>query len=562
MNAAESIIKILEEKNIKTIFGHPGEQIIPFYAAMKDSTINHVLMRHEQGAIHAADAYARTSGKFGVCVSTAGPGALNMVMGVAVAFKDSIPLLVITGDNPISSGDKDRFQDVDITNIFKPIVSKTFNPTNGKLAVSSIKEAIKILKNAPNGPIHINLPKNVLTDENIGNIDDINHKISDLNHKYSIQYNYSQLHNFITEIRKSKRPLIIAGGGVFWADATEDLINFSKVNKIPIVHTYHTKGLMKNSTSDLGLVGLRGSKMANFAFKNADLIIVLGSKLSERTTAVDEGLKAYNNTVFNYKDQTGKKFNKTKYINVNIDENFLSGDIKIHGNNKEVLHKLNSLNKITDSLDKFWWANIYKNNERLNIEGLTDENIPLKPQVAIESILNHFNDNIIVNDAGSHTTWVNLISEIYSNEKIIFSGGMGPMGYGLPAACGVAIARPNETVVLINGDGGFQMNVQELATIASNNLPILIFVLNNFQLGIIRQWEKLYYGDLRYSVDLENPDFVALANAYGIDGESVSSKKGLELALADLKLDKPYLIEILINEEDVPISNSFSKNML
>lgn len=564
MNTAECIVKILENSGVKHIFGHPGEQIIPFYGALNNSKIDHVLMRHEQGAVHAADAYSRVSGNFGVCISTAGPGALNMVMGVGVAFKDSIPLLVITGDNSLNHENDDEFQDIDIEAIFKPITIKTFNPKNGRSAINNIKKAVKILNNESRGPIHINFPKNVLLDKSIDDNDcnlDLSSDYylfsdyrvaSDLSYDYC---DYNKIDEALLEIKKSRRPLIVAGAGIFWADSIEELKKFSEINKIPIAHTYHSKGLINDYGLELGLVGIRGSKMANFAFKNADLIIFLGSKISERTTHI--------NSNFDFKNA------KTKVISVNIDQNVLFGDIKIHANVKKVLNHFNH-SKIVNNSSKSsfnnlsnnsWVADIFQNNEKIHIDGLESKEIPLKPQVAIKLIMEYFNDldnldnfkdYILVNDAGSHTTWVNLISEIY-NKRIIFSGAMAPMGYGLPAACGASISKPNNKVILINGDGGFQMNVQELATISSNKLPILIIVLNNSQLGVIRQWETIYNEDLRYSVDLENPDFLKLANAYGIEAESVNSIEELISAIKNLKLDKPYLLEVLIAEEDIPL---------
>ncbi|WP_225369892.1 thiamine pyrophosphate-binding protein [Methanobrevibacter arboriphilus] len=232
MNTAECIVKILENSGVKHIFGHPGEQIIPFYGALNNSKIGHVLMRHEQGAVHAADAYSRVSGKFGVCVSTAGPGALNMVMGVGVAFKDSVPMLVITGDNHLNHENKDEFQDIDIEAIFKPITIKTFNPKNGRSSIDNIKKAVKILNNEPRGPIHINLSKNVLLDKSI----DHNNCNLDLSSDYYLSsdypmssdlssnyYDYNKIDDALLEIKKSKRPLIVAGAGIFWADSVEEL---------------------------------------------------------------------------------------------------------------------------------------------------------------------------------------------------------------------------------------------------------------------------------------------------------------------------------------------------
>ncbi|MCL2157433.1 MAG: thiamine pyrophosphate-binding protein [Methanobrevibacter sp.] len=547
MNTSEAIIKLLEEAQVKHVFGHPGEQILPLYHALNNSKIEHILTRHEQGSAHASDAYARVTGKFGVCIATAGPGALNLVMGVATAWKDSIPMLIITGDNPKNSNEKnsfqgsDIFQSTDIVAVFKPIVIKSFNPHNGKLAIMNIKEALDTLKKDPRGPVHINLSKDVLLDEELGNV--VNKKFI-----FSPNYKYNTLDKVIHCLKIAKRPLIIAGAGITWGGAIEDLKKFINNNEIPITTTYHSRGIISEENQlNLGMIGIRGTPIAEYALNHSDLVLILGSRLSERT--LDFG-NSYNDSSFfkNYKNQ------KTKIIHINIDNSSLKGDIKIHGDVKAVLKKLNPLNKITKSMDKNWLDEIYKNNQKIAIEGLNHDNMPLKPQVAIDEILKSSKGLHVVNDAGSHTTWVNLLIKSDIPQKLVFSGGMAPMGYGLPASCGVAIAKKGESVILINGDGGFQMNIQELATVKANNLPILIFVLNNRQLGIIRQWEKLLADDLRYEVDLENPDFLAIANAYGIDGEKVETRNDLKLAIHQgLKKKKPYLIEVIVDEEDIPL---------
>lgn len=541
MNTSTAIIKLLEENGVKHVFGHPGEQILPLYQALNNSNIKHILMRHEQGAAHAADGYARASGKFGVCISTAGPGALNLVMGVATAFKDSVPMLVITGDNPNASDGKISFQSIDTLSIFKPIVIKSFNPHNGKSALMNIKEALDILKKEPRGPVHINLSKDVLLDEEIGNV--INRKFI-----FSPNYSYNNLDEAIDLLKNSKRPLIVAGSGIIWGKAIQELKNFIQMNKIPIATTYHSRGIINEENPlNLGIIGIRGAPMANYALNHCDLILTLGSKLSERTIAFEKS--QYNDSFLkNYRNK------KTKIINVNIDKSSLKGNIKIHGDVKLVLNKLNHLNKVTTSNIEYWIDEIYKSDQKIVIDGLNQDQIPLKPQVAIDEILKSSKGLHVVNDAGSHTTWVNLLIKSDIPGKLVYSGGMAPMGYGLPASCGVAIAKACENVILINGDGGFQMNIQELATVKANNFPILIFVLNNSQLGVIRQWEKLLSDDLRYEVDLKNPDFMAIANAYGIEAEKVETKNDLKLAIdKGLKLKRPYLVEVVVDEEDIPL---------
>ena len=545
MNTSEIIIKLLEEKRVKHIFGHPGEQILPLYRALSNSNIKHILTRHEQGAVHATDAYARVTGKFGVCIATAGPGALNLVMGVATAYKDSIPMLIITGDNPKNfnkgnSFQNNSFQSIDTIAIFKPIVIKSFNPHNGKLAIMNIKEALEILEKEPRGPVHINLSKDVLLDEDLGNV--INKELI-----FSPNYDYEELDKAVKCFKKSERPLIIAGAGIAWGGASKKLEKFIHENQIPIATTYHSRGIIsEKNTLNLGMIGIRGSSMANYALNHSDLILVLGSRLSERTLDFD---KSFYNTSFFKK----YKNHETKLIHINIDKSSLKGNIKIHGDVKTVLDKLNKLDKITTSMDTKWVDEIHENNQKIAIDGVNSDTLPLKPQVAINEILKSSKSLHVVNDAGSHTTWVNLLIESDIPQKLVYSGGMAPMGYGLPASCGVAIAK-GERVILINGDGGFQMNIQELATVKANNLPILIFVLNNSQLGVIRQGQKLLSDDLRYEVDLENPDFVAIANAYGIEAETVETKNDLKLAInKGLKLKNPYLVEVIVDEEDIPL---------
>ena len=541
MNTSEAIIKLLEDNGVEHIFGHPGEQILPLYQALNNSKIKHILTRHEQGAVHAADAYARVAGKFGVCISTAGPGALNLVMGVATAFKDSVPMLIITGDNPKNSNEKNSFQSVDTIAIFKPIVIKSFNPHNGKLAIMNIKEALDILEKKPNGPVHINLSKDVLLDSELG-------KVIDKKLIFSPNYGYDDLEEATEMLKESKRPLIVAGDGIMWGGAIGDFEKFIQINKIPVATTYHSRGIISEENPlNLGMVGIRGTPMSNYALNHCDLILILGSRLSNRT--IDFEKSHYNNSFLkNYKNH------KLKIIHVNIDEPSLKGNIKIHGDVKVVLERLNHLSRITNSTGNDWLDEIYKNDQKIAIDGLNSNQVALKPQVAIDEILKSSKGLHVVNDAGSHTTWVTLLIKSDIVKKLVYSGGMAPMGYGLPASCGVAIAKNGENVILINGDGGFQMNIQELATIKTNNLPILIFVLNNSQLGIIRQWEKLFSEDLRYEIDLENPDFVSLANAYGIDGEKVETKNDLKLAIdKGLKLKRPYLIEVIVDEEDIPL---------
>ncbi|MFA0833482.1 MAG: thiamine pyrophosphate-binding protein [Methanobacterium formicicum] len=547
---ADALVKILEKEDIKYIFGYPGEQILPFYQAIQGSSIKHVLMRHEQGAAHAADGYARASAKLGVCVATAGPGALNMVMGVATAYKDSVPLLVITGDVSSQFKGENVFQDVDINAVFRPITLQSHLVDDPEEGVNLLLKAISTLKTGKTGPIHLNFPKDILQEgidpvlleqemdlkpetnginsetDSIKSIIDGNSEndgIKSVNGENEIK----QVKKLI---EKSQKPLILAGAGVLWSHATSDLQNFAEKHHVPVVTTYPARGVLsEDHPLCLGLIGLRGTEAANFAGENADLILAMGCRLSERTR---------------------KGLGKGPVIQVNMDESVLRGDVNIRGDVKEFLDEIK---KITpESTDK-WLKELQSYDKDHGV--FTDfEETPIKPQRAIKEILGGMDDSILVNDAGSHTTWVNLLMKVMEPSSLIFSGGFGPMGYGVPAAVGVSLARPSKNVVVVVGDGGFQMNSQELATIAEMDLPITICLLNNQSLGIIRQWQELYY-DGSFQVELDNPDFVKLANAYHIKAIKVDSPCDVLATVQEaVKLNKPVLIEIIVDEnEDIPL---------
>lgn len=543
MNTAEALVKLLENDGVDSIFGHPGEQILSFYKALSKSFIKHILTRHEQGAIHAADNYARSSGRYGVAIATAGPGAMNLVMGVATAFKDHVPLLVITGDNDYSSTVDNKFQSFPINNVFKNMTVRSFHPPNGRAAISNFKEALRILKTNPIGPVHINLSKDVLIDDDIGDIDLGVFLNSNINPEWS--YIDTNIELAIKKLSYSKKPLIIVGNGVVWGQAIELLKDFVSKYNVPIVTTYPARGVIsEDNRLNLGMVGLRGNSLSDYAYLNSDCIIVLGARLSERTIAKSENFE---------------EFSK-KIIHVNINEKDLKGRINICVDVYKFLEII--LNKkILDSYNQYsafsWIDKIYSHEEELVIEGIEDikENYnPLRPQYAINRIIGAFENNYTLSDAGTHTTWTTLLKKCDKFGKLLFSGGFGPMGFALPGAIGVAIAHPNEKIIVICGDGDIQMVSQELATINEYNLNISIFVINNSQLGIIRQWEEeIYDFDFKYQVDLKNPDFLKLARAYGINSIRCEDKNSLNLAIEESSKEGPYLVDVIVREENIPM---------
>jgi len=520
---ADALVKIMEKEGIKYIFGHPGEQILPLYQSLRKSPIKHVLMRHEQGAIHAADGYARASLQPGICIASGGPGALNMAMGVATAYKDSIPIIVITGDVPSNLKGENVFQDVDVNAVFEPITLQSHLIDEPDKGIELIKKTFLTLKTGKTGPIHLNIPRDTLEKE-------VNPSLLDESVERNTKTDWKDINQVEGLLRNSERPLLLVGAGVLWSHAVNEVNNFAKQHQIPVATTYPARGVIgENHPLSLGLLGTRGTPRANYAGKNADLILAIGCRLSERTQ---------------------KGLDNAPTIHVNMDKTVLNGNINIQADVKEFMGKISQTS--TKSTEK--WLHELKNYDNVHEIRTNFDKTPLKPQRAIKEILGGLGSSILVNDAGSHTTWVNLLMKVSEPSSLIFSGGFGPMGYGIPAAVGVSLARPDKNVVVVVGDGGFQMTSQEMATIFELDLPIMICLINNQSLGIIRQWQELYYGGA-FQVKLENPDFVKLATAYHLKSKMVDSPGDVLVAVEDgLKLNKPLLIEIKVDEnEDIPL---------
>lgn len=508
MNVSDKIVEILESENIEDVFGIPGDQIMPLYKALSTSNINHILTRHEQAAAHAADGYYRASGKIGVCIATASPGALNFTMALATAYKDNVPILVITGDNELKHRGTDFFQTLPQREILSHIVQDSYNPLNGTEAIYCLKAAIFALKNNPKGPIHINFAKDVLLSEDF----------QDFDLCYLCEDDLSNISKAQELIDNSQRPLFILGAGAI--SQKDNIEKIARKYQIPVTTTFHAKGIISELNDlNLGLVGIRSTPQAKYAFKYSDCLIALGIKASERTLpVVPENL-----------------------IHVNINKDVLIGDYPIHGKVEDFLENI-KFRKVS------WLGEILEVDDCVEIDGIDDD---LKPQAAINRILNRFSESIVVSDAGSHTTWTTLLKKSTCPRQLLFSGGLAPMGYGLPAAIGAGIAT-SEKIILINGDGDFQMNLQELATLKKNNLDVIVFILNNSEFGIIRQWEESFYDMDPYQVKLENPNFVKLASSYGIDAVRVDNLDDLDFVLGK-SLSGPLVVEVVVESENIPL---------
>jgi len=515
---AEVLAGILEEAGFTHIFGHPGEQILPLYEALRKSGLEHVLMRHEQGAVHAADGYARASGGPGVCVATGGPGALNLVMGVAAASTDSVPLIAMTGDLPRGGG-PGRFQEVDLEAVFRALTRMSMTPGSGDEASMMLADSISSLRRGLTGVIHINLPRDVLEEDACPPVgpSEVFRELPDMSRALEL-------------LGSTRRPLILAGGGVIWGNAVGEFREFIENARIPVVTTYSARGVIpEDHPLCLGMTGTRGTPAANHAAGNCDVLLVLGARLSERTLAA-----------------TGNP----RVIHVNTDPSVLRGDVVLEMDVGDFLRELPELKG-----PEGWFKELaaYRRDNPPISELQPPGGGAFVTSSAVRGILDAAPDATIVNDAGSHTTWVTLHRRVLRERSLIFSGGFGPMGYGLPAAIGAKLADPSRDVIMIAGDGGFQMTIQELGTVAELELPITMCILNNQKLDVIRQWQEMNYGT-SYSVELKNPDFIRLADAYGIGAERILRLEDVSGAVERaLESGEPRLLEFMVEGEDIPL---------
>ena len=539
MTGATVLLKALEEEGVDVIFGYPGAVLLALYDALLDSPIRHVLGRHEQGVVHAADGYARVSGKVGVCLATSGPGATNLVTGIANAYLDSIPLVVLTGQVSTFLLGTDSFQEADITGITMPITKHAYLIKDAREIPRIVREAFYLARTGRPGPVLIDLPKDILAAEDVKTV------ASDmkLNGYHVVERaDREKISEILKALSESQKPVIYAGGGVITAEAGEVIKQLSEKAGLPLVTTLMGIGSLPAGHSNLlGMVGMHGCVTANYAVDDCDLLIAVGVRFDDRVTS---GL--------------GHTFaTNAKIIHIDIDPaeigKVVKADIPIIGDARLVLEEvLNGLENCKVPQFTDWW-------ERLNTWKATYpyrfERDRLTPQMVIKTVGELVGeDTIIVTDVGQHQMWVAQFYPIMNTRKLTTSGGLGTMGFGLPAAVGAQIACPDDLVFLFTGDGSFQMTIQELATVAHNKLPIKIVLLNNGVLGMVRQWQKMFYEERFSGIQLEgNPDFLKIAEAYGIHGIQVSSSEQVQSAIAEaIKHPGPVLLNITISpDEDV-----------
>ena len=542
ITGAEAIIKSLEKENIEVIFGYPGAAICPFYNYLPDSNIKHILTRHEQGAAHAASGYARITGKTGVCVATSGPGATNLITGIATAYMDSIPIVAITGQVSTDQIGKDVFQEADITGATAPFCKHNYLVSRAEELPKIMKEAFHIASTGRPGPVLIDIPIDV--QESM-----IDYKYPDTidmkGYKPTYKGHVLQIRKISDAIEESKAPVICAGGGVINADATDLLLQLAEKCGIPVATTLMGIGVIPSRHElNLGMIGSHGSYTANYAVNNADLVIIIGARVGDRAMSSAQ-----------------KIAQKSKIVHIDIDPAEIGKNIEVTipvvGDAKFILEELL---KIVAKGDVDHWNNVIAEKKLKHPPGernLSDKSLEksetIDPRYLINLISDIAGDNtIITTEVGQNQIWAANYYKIKKPRTFITSGGMGTMGYGLPAAIGAKIGSPESKVITISGDGSFQMSMQELGTIKQNKLGVKVIILNNSRLGMVREVQKNKYRGRYSEVSLEdNPDFIKLAEAYGFKGQRINSNnqvpEALEKMLAD---DEAFILECIVDPEE------------
>ena len=542
IKGARILLECLSRLGINEIFGYPGGAVIPIYDELYNfKEIKHYFARHEQGAVHEADGYARSTGKVGACLATSGPGATNLVTGIMTAHMDSIPLLVITGQVSSSLLGKDAFQESDIVGITVPITKNNYLVQDIKDLPRILKEAYYIASTGRPGPVLVDIPRDIQLQEipydEFNKIYENDFTLEGYNPVY--EGHKGQIKMAIKMIKDSKKPLIIAGAGILKAHAYEELKEFVEKTNIPVAMTLLGLGSFPgNHELALGMIGMHGTTYANYAANEADLIIAAGMRFDDRVTGNPQ--KFIPNAKIIHIDIDPAEIGKNKLI-----------DVPIVGDLKNVLTDLNE--KAPKVSHDEWLKQIKKWKKDYSlIYRKTEDDILIPQEILAEINKITKGDVIVATDVGQHQMWAAQFLTFNNPYSILTSGGAGTMGFGLPAAIGAQVANPNKKVLAVVGDGGFQMTFQELMLIKEYNLPVKIFIINNSYLGMVRQWQELFHEKRYSSVDLSyNPDFIKIGEAYGIKSIQLKNKKDLKKNLKKiLESDEAVLVECIVEKEE------------
>ena len=542
IKGARILLECLSRLGIKEIFGYPGGAVIPIYDELYSfKDIKHYFARHEQGAVHEADGYARSTGKVGVCLATSGPGATNLVTGIMTAHMDSIPLLAITGQVTSTLLGKDAFQESDIVGITVPITKNNYLVQDIRELPRILKEAYYIASTGRPGPVLVDIPRDIQLEEipydEFKKLYEQEFELEGYNPVY--EGHKGQIKTAIKMIKDSKKPLIIAGAGILKGHAYDELKEFVDKTNIPVAMTLLGLGSFPgNHELALGMIGMHGTTYANYAANEADLVIAAGMRFDDRVTG--NPLKFLPNANIIHIDIDPAEIGKNKLI-----------DVPIVGDLKNVLAELNQ--KIPKLSHTKWLDEVAKLKKKYSLTfRKTEEDILIPQEILFEINKLTKGEVIVATDVGQHQMWSAQFIKFNNPYSILTSGGAGTMGFGLPAAIGAQVANPDKKVLAIVGDGGFQMTFQELMMIKEYKLPVKIFIINNSYLGMVRQWQELF-NDRRYSsVDLSyNPDFIKIGEAYGIKSIQLKTKKDLKKHLKKiLESDEAVLVECIVEKEE------------
>lgn len=540
---AQILLESLKREGVDVLFGYPGGAVIDIYDELpRHQEIRHVLVRHEQGAVHAADGYARASGKVGACLVTSGPGATNTVTGIATAYSDSIPLVVITGQVPTQLIGNDAFQEVDIVGITRPCTKHNFLVKDINKLALTIRQAFYLARTGRPGPVLVDLPKDVMQakaefvwPEEV--------YLRSYNPTY--KPNLNQLRRSVEELARAERPVILAGGGVIMSDAAEVLTSLARKLQIPVTCTL--MGLGAFPATDplwLGMVGMHGTYAANLAINNADVLICVGARFDDRVTGKLKGFAP-----------------KARIVHIDIDPTSIRKNVEVQ---VPVVGDCRlALEGMAEICDAKLEGKDWNNEHAAWLEAVSEwkkskplcyhKNHNIKPQEVIQTLYELSNDDaIIATEVGQHQMWVAQFYTFTKPRTLLTSGGLGTMGYGFPASMGAQFAFPHKKVITVAGDASLQMNIQELATVVANKLPIKVVILNNRHLGMVRQWQELFYNQNYSSTNMEaQPDFVKLAEAYGAEGYRIEKPEDLRATLEKaLASPNPAFIDVVVEREE------------
>lgn len=543
LTGAQILLESLKKEGVDVLFGYPGGAVIDIYDELpRHPELKHVLVRHEQGAVHAADGYARASGKVGCCLVTSGPGATNTVTGIATAYCDSIPLVVFTGQVPTQLIGNDAFQEVDIVGITRPCTKHNFLVKDVRNLAKTIRQAFYLARSGRPGPVLVDLPKDIMQarTEFVWPED-----IFMRSYNPTYKPNLNQLRRTAEELAKARKPIILAGGGVIMADASEVLCELAHELDIPVATTLMGLGAFPaNGDLWLGMVGMHGTYAANMSINHADLLVCVGARFDDRVTGRLRDFASHARIVHIDIDPTS--------IRKNVEV-----DVPVVGDCRQALEGILEICRAkmaeTDwsALHADWLQTVHE--WKANHPLAYSKNGHIKPQQVIETMYSITKgDAIIATEVGQNQMWAAQFYTFTKPRTLLTSGGLGTMGYGFPAAIGAQFAFPDKLVINVAGDGSIQMNIQELATVVQNKIPVKVVILNNGHLGMVRQWQELFYNRNYSHTNMEaQPDFVKLAEAYGAEGYRISKPEELEDVLRKaLTSPNPAFIDVMVEREE------------